>query len=65
MEHKSVDCLDPINHTCEQKCACVHVCACSHICLYMDKAHTYVQKHEHFHMYAYGHICCVYVNKCT
>ena len=65
LEHKSIDCLDHFQYTCEQN---VHVHMCVHVYIYMyiwTKAHTYMQKHENFYMYAYGHICCVYVNKCT
>ena len=66
LEHKSIDCLDNFkSYMLTNMYMCTCVCACSHIQVNIDNAHTYVQKHENFHMYAYGHICCVYVNKCT
>ena len=65
-EHKPIDFLDHLNHTCEQKCTCAHVCTCSHMHVHMDKSiYICAKTGKNSYMYAYGHICCGYVNKCT
>ena len=61
--HKSIGYLD---HFLSYMWTKMYMCKCVYVDIYMyiwTKA--YVQKHENFPMYAYEHICCADVNKCT
>ena len=52
-----------LNHTGEQKCTCV--CMFTYTCTY-GLMHIHMCKNMKLsYMYAYGHTCCDYVNKCT